>query len=795
MKNPTVLANDKGASVWHGRSHLASIKEARIDRDAAAQEYIKYCKDFKKWFDRRMRDHGMKLTLHIKQVLRRLRDPELRRSDSYINSALKLFMTGVRAGQVSREQIYTAVDVIAAGLDYKAINILGPCQGGKTGTMTLLFFIEPLCHAIMTGTEARPILSLVNQHTLDAQIKEEFQNFVNLHAYFGIRNGTEYFVREYFDHLGYEFTNTHDWTDAVIRNSVAKISEFRRVLQECKERNLVPKIFIDEIHNGSAVGGVLDRWCGDLLAAAKDEDFDQCHFRFVSATPFETIHIPNLRCVAHWIGPGYMGFPWFLKYQFPQTDGYTMKLPEFHRYRRLFGCMELCRESYKDIHAWLKHQQGIKDRNERFRLALDPANVRRWRKYQRDFMTAIADIVDRLFHGDSYGLRERQYTDRRTGEVKRACGMCIRVASKNVNADDIADDLEKRLPANTAVIRGYGKHMKVGQSIQQMIDEQVFDQGHDSYVILVTGGARMGVYFPPSCAFFMDLTREAGNTTAFLQGLVGRAQGYNKDSVLLLSWKGYHDLEEYIHTEGTSTKRPGQRAEWADVPPGAPSVNIDILRKDIEGDAKFRALVKFFDRVDAILDAEVLLNSKMAGKANAENSKDALIALEHCFDLVEDNPECIYTTKDTVLFKNIKLLRLDYSTLQMQGRQLEKHWKGLIAQPESPFVSEHPARGKRQERRTIYDVKFGRRFITEPELDEALRRSKSVRQTRRTAMSDKTSAIKEKFQPQMLIVKDGHGGGRCVGITLTLQKPAKAIGDWVKPTDKSAPGKMSNEAI
>lgn len=782
MRNAVVLANNRGVSVWHGRSSPAdSVKEAMIDTDEAVNEYAKYCKNVKKSFDSRMKHHGLKLTLHIEAALERLRKESLRRSDSYINSALNLFKTGVRSGQVSHEQVYTAVDVIASGLKHKAINILGPCQGGKTGTMTMLFFMEPLCHNLLTNVKTRPILSLVNQQSLDAQIRQEFQNFVNLHVYFGVRNSKEEFIQEYFDKLGYDL-NTHDWTDAVIRNSVAKIGDFRRVLQECKNRNLVPIISIDEIHNGSAMDSVLDRWCGELLAATKEADFDQCHFRFISATPFETIHIPNVKCIEHWIGPDYMGWPYFLNHRFPTTNGYEVRLPEVHKYRDIFGCIELCRESYKNICVWLKRQQGILDREDIDRLAEDRSRIKRWKDYQKNFIFTLAGIINRLLHDDCYGLRRRLYKDHK-GHMKRACGMCIRVASKNVSADDIADDLEKSLPRTTAVLRGYGSHMKAGQSIQQMIDEQVFGGGYDSYVILVTGGARMGVYFPPTCTFFMDLTREAGNATSFLQGLIGRALGYGKDSVLFLSNSSYDDVHEYISTEGTSSKRPGSRSEFVEALPGRPSINIDILRKDIEGIPEFRPLVEAFEKIDEIFNKEILANGKVACKGSRENSKDIWKVLKGIHEFIEANPSCVYSAKDTGQFRNIKLLRFDYNTLDMANEELKKHWKKLIAQKESEFVSEHPESGSRPERRSVYNCVIGRRRYTASDLEKVLSGTARNRNTRRTATGNV-------IEPQIHIVKDGPEKNKCAGITFPLRFPAKRTGQIVRPTDKSALSKM-----
>jgi hypothetical protein len=60
----------------------------------------------------------------------------------------------------------------------------------------------------------------------------------------------------------------------------------------------------------------------------------------------------------------------------------------------------------------------------------------------------------------------------------------------------------------------------------------------------------MGDQFPSDVHYFIDFTQQATDLNALLQGLVGRACGYGKNSLVILSDRNHRVLDRYVTTHG-----------------------------------------------------------------------------------------------------------------------------------------------------------------------------------------------------------------------------------------------------
>jgi hypothetical protein len=115
------------------------------------------------------------------------------------------------------------------------------------------------------------------------------------------------------------------------------------------------------------------------------------------------------------------------------------------------------------------------------------------------------------------------------------------------------------------------------------------------YLIIVTSRARMADAFPKQVRFFMDLAKQASNLNALLQGLLGRACGYDKDSLVVLSDANSEIVDAYIATEGGYVHKTSNHS----VPVGggfrrgAPSSMVKL-----RADMKDPVVSAFFNRIN-----------------------------------------------------------------------------------------------------------------------------------------------------------------------------------------------------
>ncbi len=70
------------------------------------------------------------------------------------------------------------------------------------------------------------------------------------------------------------------------------------------------------------------------------------------------------------------------------------------------------------------------------------------------------------------------------------------------------------------------------------------------YVIFVTSRARMGDAFPMSTKFFIELAAVASDLNSLLQGLLGRACGFGKETTVIMSERNVGIVKDWLETKG-----------------------------------------------------------------------------------------------------------------------------------------------------------------------------------------------------------------------------------------------------
>ena len=125
-------------------------------------------------------------------------------------------------------------------------------------------------------------------------------------------------------------------------------------------------------------------------------------------------------------------------------------------------------------------------------------------------------------------------------------GICIRLFNNNIRSHRLIENLY--LPrTEIEVIEYFGSDHR-GYSVKRAIQQRACPQL--PFLIAVTNRARMGDAFPAEVEWFLEFSNKAANLNALLQGLLGRACGYNKRSTVIMSDDNAQLVEDYKRVQG-----------------------------------------------------------------------------------------------------------------------------------------------------------------------------------------------------------------------------------------------------
>jgi hypothetical protein len=646
-----------------------SATASKIIDVAPYRDYIRATKDYlNRCFDER----GLDLYATTDAVEKRL-DPVLLATDRSMRSTVARFATlnESQLGKVYRAQIATAADVIATSLaKTRNVAVMGATQSGKSGTLYLLMAIEPVCHFLVHGIQVVPIVSLVNKNDLFEQLRTDFEEFFRLHEGLCLhrRSGGQVHIAEYFhDYVGERFWDdcTFEPSQTLVKNSVQNVDEFQSRLRKAKAKGFKVIDYIDESHYGSASAGVFDRMAREQILAAKDEIGD-VDFRAVSATNWEHSTLGHFETRYQYLERGYRGIPFFNGADLPCLDhDYKPVPPDILRYTDL-GVPVLNILTYESLKRFRKKSdadeiKSLKSESRRVggnsrrlgrmirdvRARPDSDYKRSWQRYRRSFVGHIATIVER--------------TVIESGE--ESTGICLRASRVNTECkllmSHVLDELESRGHKDTiTAIPYFGQHEK--RTVQQTIDAE--NPEKKRYAIFITAGARMGVTFPRSCQFFVDLTDDPSTSTAEMQGTFGRSTGYFRDNKVFVSPSCFESIQYFIKNRGVPSKRPHQSVRIANPMPGRPATYVTLHKSSVlsmnESADKVR-LLHLLARIERTImkqkeDGHAWV--KMQLNEAYDNSKDIWPILEEISCILERHPEIGAFGSKPGYFRRLELL-------------------------------------------------------------------------------------------------------------------------------------------
>jgi hypothetical protein len=193
-------------------------------------------------------------------------------------------------------------------------------------------------------------------------------------------------------------------------------------------------------------------------------------------------------------------------------------------------------------------------------------------------------------------------------------GICLRLFNNNIRSHRLIERLN--LPADQIEVIEYFGSDHRGRSVKRAIRQR---SRHDlPFLIAVTNRARMGDAFPREVEWFLEFSKKAANLNALLQGLLGRACGYEKRSTVVMSDENAQLVEDYKREQGGYIYKTSRHSIV--VGPyrrGAPTSLVRV-RRDMD-DPVVR---EFFERVDReIVARHVIQDSATLRAQRASNGK------------------------------------------------------------------------------------------------------------------------------------------------------------------------------
>lgn len=456
-------------------------------------------------------------------------------------------------GIVHVTQLKTAIDCFVNLLqsDKNCGHVLGAMQSGKTTTSLALQWAGPALY-ILKGTRTYPFYLISNQTNHEDQTKSELESFLAYYGDIEIKSLDEQGIeldavftsaptlRTYRDHIlrdTEDIFNVPQLGDEIHRR-VGGNAGITKVAKQCRWATGLgykPLMIIDEPQYGASdrvVTGddgperypcVLAQIFNRIEGALGTERSDHW-FVGLSATPFELNDLEQIWEVRQYLSDRYSGYNFFngriisenVSIQPPATIGQTA-------FARQIGVPDLASLSTAAYNA--------------------PATA--FTRFARK--TGIAN--DQLAYREQVviTLRETIYEVLQTyQDHDTPVGLCFRAFNNNTRTADFIERLNLD-PGKVEVLNYYGGDA-TGASIKRIISQR--QSKHLPYVIFVTSRARMADAFPIDVRFFMDFSQKASDLNALLQGLLGRACGYNKRSTVVLSDQNIGIVDAYVATNG-----------------------------------------------------------------------------------------------------------------------------------------------------------------------------------------------------------------------------------------------------
>lgn len=514
-----------------------------------------------------------------------------------------------RSGVLHDEQIATAVEAMLNIIERpdEAGLIVGAMQSGKMTTALSLMFIGPVNY-LVNGAKLFPIYLTTSQNGHKSQADREFSNFLDYYedlvftlnpsgktcSLRELRRGLHLdpcfemnpTLRVYWNEVLQPARAIH-WAKPSVDDLVKKRvrgNVLTGIVEVCKKMHaggFVPLFIIDEPQWGAGNrthtdidGTVTERDCVllQLVKALRKQikGMGRNEFpRFVgtSATPYELGGIASVWQVHMQLGPNYRGFNWFNGRKIdPTVTIQPLSMSTFAEMAVPVGngfLRSLRSDAYKhpkNFARWAK-QAGYSGSHTAYRASAEKA---------------LRDLVIHLVKDG----------EKQTGGP---VGVCLRLFPDNQLTQRVLSSLN--LPASLIEnVIWFGDDNR-GRNIRDAIRSR--QHREKSFLVVVSAKARMGDAFPAQVRYFVDLTQRSTTQNALLQGLLGRACGYNKDTHVIMSDENTQSARSiangvpYALTPSKNTTMVGGRA-------GARDIGQVVLRRGVDA-----AVDRWFAEIDA----------------------------------------------------------------------------------------------------------------------------------------------------------------------------------------------------
>ena len=524
-------------------------------------DFIQHLDEVQTAFNTQADQCGLGVRLDVSDLVSRTRSGRNHRQ-------ILSFFEADRPGVLYREQIVTAVDAIVQLIEspYNLGLILGALQSGKTTAALAMQFAGPAVY-LVTGQRIFPFYLTTSQNSHEQQLRRELAHFIK---YYGgidvVFNGFKCQLKNYLkghqpDPIFAMSPNLDTYREVILQgdkhfNDIYKPATLNdlihkrvrgqailRLAQSCRrmvQAGFTPLMIVDEPQFGASdriirQGGnthIVDCLLSQIdteIRAKIGADADNVKAIGLSATPFELHALQRVWTVFQRLGPTYRGFNDFggqpidptVRIMPPDTLSMSDAATQFD-IPFLGQVNPTAYARQRSFLSWARRSgyQGS------------------WIQYQFDCVNAVRDLVLAL------------------AQQGIATGICLRAINDNDRTEQLLADL--KLPANVIeVVKFYGSGGQ-GMTVKQAIAER--KRPDLPYLFLVTSKARMGDQFPSDVRYFIDFSQRASDLNALLQGLVGRACGYGKQSTVILSDHNDQVLSRFVATHGDYVMTPSRHS-------------------------------------------------------------------------------------------------------------------------------------------------------------------------------------------------------------------------------------------
>lgn len=472
-------------------------------------------------------------------------------------------------GVVHETQTKTAVEcIVKLWKDPKQCgHVVGAMQSGKTTTSLALQWTGPILY-LLTGRRVHPFYIIGSQTGHEDQTTTELERFFTYYgniefkmtanavgyadvaAMFGRSPSLTTYRRNVLAGMLKDVLDVPRLEELIHRRvgGEQSLSKIVDLSQRATEKGYSPLMIIDEPQFGASdpvaetsADGQVERKCVlaqifDRIEQALGSTSGDHWFVGLSATPFELNDLARVWEVRQYLTPDYSGFNYFNGK--PISEGVDIKPPTTMSLSAFAASINVPSLANVVMSAYDKNKPSA---------FLQHARKIRYKKSQAEYRQETEDALRKTV----YALLD-SYKD----ESDEPAGLCIRALNDNAKTSALISALALD-PKRVEVIEYYGADM-TRTSVKRAVAHRQYPTL--PYIIFVTNRARMADAFPTQVRFFMDFGIKASDLNSLLQGLLGRACGYNKKSTVVLSDASAAIVDAYVATKGKYVHRTSRHS-------------------------------------------------------------------------------------------------------------------------------------------------------------------------------------------------------------------------------------------